>query len=158
MGAKGITISEECHIVNALAPVDIGGAAKTSKYFHVKNHAHVTIIVTCGVVGNAATITVEESDDSSGSNTNAIDFKYAQETTAAGDTLGALAWVGATTGISTGTNNGTIHVIEIDASQLTDGYPYLVVKTTNAAANLISVVAILSGSRYGGDQNATAIT
>ena len=158
MGAKGITIAEECHIVNALAPVDIGGAAKTSDYFSLEKYAHATIIVTCGVVGNAATITVEESDDASGSTTSAIDFKYAQETTAAGDTLGALAWVGATTGISTGTTNGTIHVIEIDASQLTDGYPYLVVKTTNAAANLISVVAILSGARYQEDVTPTAIT
>ena len=155
--SKGITIAEQCHIVNALAPVDIGGAAKTSDYFSMANYAHATIIVTCGAVTNAATITLFESDDLAGNATTAIDFKYAQETTAAGDTLGALAWVGATTGISTGTNNGTIHVIEIDASQLTDGYPCLVVKTTNAGANLISVVAILSGSRYAEDVTPTAI-
>jgi len=39
-------------------------------------------------------------------------------------------------------------VIEIDAADLSDGYPYLVVKTTDAAANLITVVPILSGARY----------
>ncbi len=157
MGVKGTTIAEEFHVVNALAPVDIGGVAKVSDFFSLKNYAHASITVTCGVVGNAATITVEESDDLAGNDTTAIDFKYAQELTAGGDTLGALAWVGATTGISTGTNNGTIHQIEIDASQLTDGYPNLVVKMTNAAANLISVLVVLSGARYQSDITPTAI-
>jgi len=155
--SKGITIAEHCHVVCALAPVDIGGVAKVSDYFSLENYAHATIIVACGAVTNAATITVEESTTNAGAATTPIAYKYAQETTAAGDTPGALAWATAA-GISTGTNNGTILIIEIDASQLTDGYPYLVVKASAAAANLISVVAILSGSRYAQATTPTAIT
>lgn len=158
MGAKGITIAEECHVVNALAPIDIGGGAKVSDYFSLGKYSHASIIITCGIVGNTAQITVEESDDKDGSSTSAIDFKFAQELTAAGDTLGALAFVGGTGGIATGTNNGTIHVIEIDASQLSDGFPYLVVKMTGAAANLTSCLVVLSGNRYAEDGTPTAIT
>jgi len=154
---KGFNVAELGHVVNILPPVDIGGVAKVSDYFSLKNYAHVDIIITCGVTGNAATITVEESDDASGSSATAIAFDYYQETTAAGDTLAARA-AATTAGISTGTNDSTTIVISIDAQKLTDGYPYLVVKATNAAANLISMVAILSGSRYASGITPTAIT
>ena len=154
---KGIVIAEQCHVVNALPPIDVGGGAKTSDYFSLKNYAHASIIVTMGVVTNDTLITVEESDDSSGSNTTAIAFARYEEKTAAGDTLSTRTATAAA-GFQTGTNNSTTFVIEIDASQLTDGYPYLVVKTDNAAAALISVVAILSGSRYAKEQTPTAIT
>ena len=154
---KGIVIAEECHVVNALPPVDVGGAAKTSDYFSMENYAHATIIITMGVVGNDTLITVEESDDNAGSTTTAIAFARYEEKTAAGDTLSTRTATTAS-GFQTGTNNSTTFVIEIDAAELTDGYPYLVVKTDNAAAALISVVAILSGSRYAQEQTPTAIT
>ncbi len=155
--SKGVNVSQECHIVNALAPKDIAGTA-VSDYFSMGDYSHATIILTCGVVTNASTITVEESDDNAGNSTTEIDFKLAQETTAAGDTLGALAWVGDANGFTTGTNNGTIHVIEIDARQLSAGFPYLVVKASSAAANLMSILVILSGPRHTSGISPTAIT
>ena len=154
---KGITIAEECHIVNALPPVDIGAAAKTSDYFSMANYAHASIIVTMGAVGNDTTITLFEATTIGPAAETVIGFDLYQEVTAAGDTLGARTAT-AVGGFATGTNTGTIHVIEIDASELTDGYPYLAVKTTNAAAALISVVAILSGTRYQSAVTPTAIT
>lgn len=141
---SGIVLAEQGKVVAGLAPVDIGGAAKTSDYFTLENYSHASIIVYCGAITNAATITVEESDDNSGSDTTAIAFKYYQITAGAtGDRTAAT-----TSGFSTGTTDGSMFVLEIDAAELTDGYPFLVVKATNAAANLITVVSVLSGARY----------
>lgn len=154
MGAKGITIAEECHVVNALPPVDIAGGAKTSDYFHLKNHAHATIIVTMGVVGNDALIKLYESKDNAGAVKQFIGFDYYIEQTAAGDTLATRATV-ASTGFQTGTNNSTMFVIEIDASELTADYQYFAILTDTAAAALISVVVILTGSSYKGDPSKT---
>lgn len=138
-------LAEQGKPVAGLAPVDIGGVAKVSDYFSLKNYSHASIIVYCGAIGNAATITVEESDDNAGSTATAIAFAYYQ--ISAGVTGARTA--ATTAGFSTGTTAGAMFVIEIDAEELSDGYPYLVVKATNAAANLITVVPILSGARYG---------
>lgn len=141
---SGFVLSEQGKPVAGIAPVDIGGAAKTSDYFSMENYSHASIIVYCGAITNAATITVEESDDNAGSDTTAIAFNYYQITAGVtGDRTAAT-----TAGFSTGTTDGSMFVIEIDAADLSDGYPYLVVKTTDAAANLITVVPILSGARY----------
>lgn len=158
MGAKGFYLANEGHVVNLLGAVDIGGVAKVSDYFSMANYRHASIIITTGVVTNTATITVEESTTSAGAATTAIDFDYYIETTAAGDTLSTKNTTSSAAGFATGTNNNTTFVIEIDASQLTDGYPYLVVKATAAAACLISMVAVLTGARYPQEASVTAIT
>jgi hypothetical protein len=144
---KDFNIAEKGHVVNALAPISVNGAAFASDYFHMKNHAHVDIIIQLGVTGATSTITVFESDDNAGTDENAIAFAVYKEETAAGDTLGAR--VEATTaGFATSTNDGVFYVISIDASQLSDGYPYLVVKGTDpGAATLVSIVAILGSGR-----------
>lgn len=158
MAAKGVLIPEEGHVVNILPPVDINGSAQTSDYFCLKNYQHVDIILTLGVTGAASTVTVEESDDASGSNTTAIAFSYYAETTAAGDTLGDRT-AATTAGFATSTNDSVTYVISIDASQLTDGYPYLVLKMSDpSAATLASAVAVLSGARYQQENTPTAIT
>lgn len=154
---KGITIAEQCHVINALGPVDIGGVVKESDYWSMENYAHATIIVTAGVVTNAPTITVYESDDLAGSNETAIAFDYYEETTAAGDTLAARASALAAGRTFPSTANSVTLVIEIDASQLSDGYPCMVVKTDTAAACLIAVTVILSGARYQKEITPTAI-
>jgi hypothetical protein len=155
---KGLYLSQVAHIVNAEPPVDINGAGFTTDYFNLKYYQHVSIIITLGVTGAASTITVEESDDSSGSSTTAIAFSYYQEETAAGDTL-STKQSATTAGFSTSTNDNITYVIEIDASQLSDGYPYVVVKGSDpSAATLVSVVAVLSGARYAEDESPTAIT
>jgi hypothetical protein len=147
-------LSEMGKPVAGIAPVDIGGAAKTSDYFSLEKYNHASIIVYCGAITNAATITVEESDDASGSNTTAIAFSYYQITSGVtGDRTTATS-----AGFSTGTTDGSMFVIEIDADELSDGYPFLVVKTTGAAANLITVVPILSGARYAQAAPPTALS
>jgi hypothetical protein len=154
-----MNIAEQCHVVNATPPIDINGAGATSDYFSLKNYRHASIICTLGVTGASTTITVEESDDSSGSATTAIDFDYYKEETSAGDTLSDRTAVGDTTGIDASTEDSITYVIEIDADQLTDGYPYLVVKASDpSAATLYSCVAILSEPRYAQENTISAIT
>lgn len=157
---KGFNIAEQGHVVNALAPIDIGGGAQTSDYWNMKNYAHASIIITMGVVGNDTLIKLYEAKDSAGATKEFKTFWTYKELTANGDTLatGVLTAVG---GFQTGTNNATTFVLEVDASELTDTYPYMAILTDAAAAALISVVVILSGSRHQGDpskESPTAIT
>lgn len=154
---KGITIAEECHIVNALPPLDIDTAAQTTDWLHLKNHSHVTFIIQMGVTGATCAVTVEEASDASGTNNTAIAFAYYKEETANGDTLAARA-TATSSGITTSGNNGIMYVIEIDASQLSDTKPWVAVQFADpGAATFASCVAILSGSRFAKDANATAI-
>jgi len=154
---KGISIAEACHVVNAIAPIDINGSGASSDIWTMENHSHCSIIVTMGVTGAAVTITVDECDDFTPTNSTAIAFSYYAETTASGDTLSAKT-AATTSGITGSTNDGIIYVIEIDADELTDGYPCLrVVLSDPAAATLASAVAVLSGGRYAQEASATAI-
>lgn len=150
-------LAEQEHIVNALPPIDIDGGAN-SDIFSMKDASHVSIIIQAGVTGAASTVTVEECDDVTPSNSTAIAFKYAAETSAAGDTLSSLT-AATTAGFATSTNDNIFYVIEIDAEELTEGYPYLrVVFSDPGAATIVSVVAVLSGLCYQGDQTRTQIT
>ena len=154
---KGINLAEQCHIVNILSPQDVD-AGKTSDIFSMANYAHATIIVTCGSTNaDAGNITIEECDNLDGTNDTAIGFSYYKEETAGGDTLSAKQTATAA-GIDVSGNDNTIYVIEIDASQLSAGYPCLCLKWSDpGGATFGSAVAILSGARYAGSESATAI-
>jgi len=141
---KGFTLAEQGKPVAGLAPVDIGSAPKTSDYWNMENYSHVSIIVYSGAITNSSTIILYESDDADGSNKTAIAFHYYKIT--AGVT-GART-LNATTGLVTGTDNGSMYIIELDSSELTAGYPFMTMVTDNAAANVITIIPILSGARY----------
>jgi hypothetical protein len=154
---KGTNIAEQFHVVNILPPQDVD-TGKSSLVFSMKNHAHATIIVTCGSTNaDAGNITIEECDDFTPTNDTAIAFSYYKEETAAGDTLSAKQTATAA-GIDVSANDNTTYVIEIDASELSAGYPNLILKWSDpGGATFGSAVAILSGSRYAGSENVTAI-
>ena len=149
-------IPNEGHLVNILAPVDINGG-KSSDVFSMEGYSHVDIIIQLGVTHAASTVTVEECDDFTPTIDTAIAFSYYSETTAGGDTLSVKA-AADTAGFATSANDGVFYVISIDASQLSDGYPCLIVKFSNpGGATFGSAVAVLSGARYGNEASATAI-
>jgi len=154
---KGINIAEELHVVNILPPQSIAGAV-TSDVFSLKNYQHATIIVTAGATNaDAGNITIEECDDFTPTNDTAIAFVYYKEETAAGDTLSAKQ-TATTAGIDVSANDNITYVIEIDAAQLSAGYPNLYLKwSAPGGATLVSAIAILSGARYAGSESATAI-
>lgn len=153
---KGFHAALDGHPVNILAPVDINGGVNTD-VFSMKNHSHVSIIIQLGVTGAASTVTLEECDDFVPTNSTAINFEVYKEETASGDTLGARVSVAAA-GFATSTNDGVFYVIELDASELLVDFPNVrLVFSDPSAATFVSVVAVLSGSRYGKEQSATAI-
>jgi len=157
--SKGIFVGVHGHVVNIIPPIDINGGATVSDFFSMKGYAHASIILTYGVTGAATTVTLEESDDNAGNSTTEINFNVYKEETAAGDTLGDAVAVVAATGFASSANNSIMYVIEIDASALSDGFPYLVLKITDpSAATLASAVAVLTGGRYKGSPSPTAIT
>ncbi|MFA5436514.1 MAG: hypothetical protein WC372_10800 [Candidatus Neomarinimicrobiota bacterium] len=150
-------IAEEMHVVNILPPQSITDAV-VSGVFSMKNHQHATIIVTAGSTNaNAGNITIEECDNFTPTNDTAIGFTYYKEETDAGDTLSEKQ-TATTAGIDVSANDNIMYVIEIDAAELTDGYPNLILKwSAPGGATLVSAVAVLSGARYSGSENATAI-
>jgi len=157
MGAKGIVIAEECHVVNILPPQDVSGGV-SSDIFSMKNFGHATIIAQAGSTNaDAGNITINECDDFTPSNSSALSttlWTYA-ETTDAGDTLGART---NDVSIDVSGNDNIFYVIEIDASELTDGYPCLQLAWSACGGTTYgSAIAILSGQRYAKDENATAI-
>lgn len=156
MSAKGFVLAEEGHVVLATAPIDIT-AGGTSDVWSMGDYAHASIIVSLGVTGAASTITVEECDNFTPSTHPAIAFSYYAETTAGGDTLGART-AATTSGFATSTNDGVFYVIEVDASQLSDGFPNMRLSfSAPSSTTLASITVILSGSRYAEEQSATAI-
>ena len=142
---KGFYLTQEGKLVVGVAPIDIGGVAKVSDYWSMANYQKASIVVCCGVITNAAQITVFESQDNAGTGEAAIGFSY-YALDGAGD-IGARTTVAAA-GFSTGTTNNRAWIIELDASELSDGSPYMTVKTDGAAANIITILPILEGARY----------
>ena len=145
------------HYVLAHAPVSINAGAVTSDAFKLENYSHATIIVSAGVTGAAATLTVKENTAADGTGATAIAYSYYAETTAGGDTLGARTAATAS-GVAMTTNNGHFTIIELDASELSDGSEWVTVHlSAPGAAMLVCIGVVLSGARYAEVESPTAI-
>ena len=155
----GFHVCQDGHVVNAVPPLDINGTGFTSDRFKLALYSHASFLLQIGANNGASVITVEECDAESGGTTRPIGFKYAKEETALGDTLSALANA-SSTGISThASEDNILYLLEIDASELSNGFPYVCVKGSDPSASvLVSGVAILSGARYAGEITPTAVT
>jgi hypothetical protein len=143
-------VAEQGHVA-CLHPIDVGGAAK-SIYVDMQDWSHASVIVTSGVAANQATIKCYKSADNAGTGEHAIDF--ASYDGGATDVLGTRTTSTAAAGFLQAQANCQA-VYEIDANQLDADHPYLGVKTDGAAANIISIVVILSGGRYPGASSPT---
>ncbi len=152
--AKGIEIAQECHIVNAYPPQDPAGAA-ASDWIHMENAGHITFLIMQGA-GSVGTVTINNATGAGGTGTATMAFDYYLETAANGDTLGAKTAAG-TGGVALNDNDDTMVIIEIDASQMPDGSDWINLAVSSVGASVFGVIAILSGYRYQGDQNITAI-
>lgn len=155
---KGIVLAEQGHFVNIIPPVDITGG-KLGDRFSMKNHGHASIFVSIGVSAAAFTkiIVNAHAVASGGSSGEAIPFRLAKEEASLGDTLSAFEDVDAA-GYTPSANDNIFYVIELDASALPEGKPWVELSLTNTSNSVIaSAVAVLTGSRYQGSENATAI-
>ena len=146
---KSGVFSEQNQIVMALAPdADRWTGNPATDIINTKNYGHVTFIVMEGVGGTGTTtLTVEECDDVTPTNSTAIAFKYRLATS--GDTFGALTSIASTGYLTIGGANKMV-IIEVEAADLSDGFPFVRVQTTEDDSTAIdgAIIAICSKPRY----------
>jgi hypothetical protein len=159
MGAKGIYVAQECHVVNLIPPVSLTSTT-TSAVFNMKGWRHATILLQLGVHGASPVVTLNSSDNGSPANTTAIPFNLHKGETAYsasnGDVLGARVAVAAT-GFTPAATSGIYEVIELDADTLPAGQDYVQVVLTSPTTCLASVAVILSAGRFEHDQSETVL-
>jgi hypothetical protein len=153
---KGFTIAEQGHVILGIAPKGTCVvAATTSDTFFMGNWAHASILVAGGVGSTASAVTVGECTGFGGTGRTALSFWYAKEDGTAGDVLDAALAYGST--VTFGATAAVFIVIEIDADELSDGYPYVQYNIATTANKDVASFVILSGARYAEDITATAI-
>ena len=111
--------------------------------------------VTAGTDTGIATVTVEECDDFTPSNSTAIPFTYYENLSAGtSDDFGA-AQTATASGFSTTANKTSIHAIEVKAEDLSEGFPKVrAVLTEGVDDPCTACVLILGGSaKFQGDPN-----
>lgn len=155
---KGFVSAENGHWVHLLPAIDETGG-KTTPCLNMKNYQHASIFIGIGVSAAApGAITVEQCTAANGTGNVAIPFYIYKGETTNVDTLGVRTFVSAA-GYTPPATDNIFYVIELDASELSDGFPYVRVVDANGVNSVIaSVSALLSGARYAHTLSATAIT
>jgi hypothetical protein len=150
MAAKGCVIAEEMHPVVLWYPQSGVGS---SDIISLKNHAHCSLIGIQGAGASACTVTVKASDDNASTTTSALAFKYYLESSSGVDQLSARTSAAAA-GFTLSSGSNQFFVVEIDASDLPSGKPYVLLEVSDSGAdNLFAAVAVLSGPRYAREES-----
>lgn len=156
---QGVNLAETGHVVNVLPPSDLSGGA-TGRRFSMKSWGHASILVALGITSVAPTaIVVKQCTAASGGTATAIPFSYYKQETSDGDVLGAKQSATAS-GIAPSGNNNIFYLIELDARELADGYPFVEVSVTCESGQSVlgDIKAILSGGRYQGVSTPTVLS
>src|SRR5579859_7185534 len=152
MGAKGIYVAQEAHVVNLIPPASYS-STKTTGVFNMKGWRHASIILQVGSAGTTPVVTLDSSDNGSPENTTALAFNLHKCEVSAGsansDVLGPRTAVAAA-GFTPAATNNEFYVIEIDAE-------YLPLVATSPTSCFLSAAAVLSGGRYEHDQSETVL-
>lgn len=160
---------QDHHIVSALTVVaDAFAGGVTTDYISLENYRRVTFVIIQGdkedtCVSNL--VTVNASDDASGTTTTAMAFQHRSMTyTTSADTWGALTSAAAA-GYNFNANNtadNTIHTVEVTADEVQAAqagaqFVSLTVAETANKTVTAGIIAILSDPRYPGPVPKTAI-
>ncbi|RMD51898.1 hypothetical protein D6827_01220 [Candidatus Parcubacteria bacterium] len=145
---------ERLKIANASAPnADI--FANPTDVFLLKNYDKIVFAIFGVATTATGTVTVEECDDTTPTNSTAIAFTYYANTSAdTSDDFGAATSATAS-GFTTATSSTYIYLIEVKADQLSDGYPGVRLNFTAGGTGTVTgaILAILGDARYEGDPN-----
>ncbi len=151
--------TEQHLVVPALYPdADRYNSDPATDVFDMRLYDHITFILTEGAGGTGTVkIQVEECDDTTPSNSTAIAFNYRVASTP--DTWGALT-AATSAGYTTTAGANKQVAVEVDAAELSDGYPYVRLQLTEVVDNPCdaSVIAILSKARYPQEVLDTSLT
>ncbi len=153
-------LSENVKLIKGLAPAaDRFNTSPSTDVVSLANAEKATFILyhDGGTTGKG-TLTVEACDDVTPSNTTAVAFRYRRVTTGASDEIGAIS-TATTAGIDTVPGETTLIEIEVKADELPAGKPFVRLKCTEAVNDPVNgaVLIILSGLRYGGASQPTAL-
>jgi hypothetical protein len=156
---KGFNIAENGHVAIGCYPISANGLT-TLDAINMEGYEHLSAIVVTGATnGGAITVTAYNATDAAAGSAAVIPFNYYIETTASTDVLGARI-LNSTIAL-TFTNNSVSNqfaVIEIDASELTDGKNWVNLTLSGATTTTpICVTYVLSGARYGSPESPTVI-
>jgi len=156
---KGINIAEQCHVAAGLYPIAVSGLT-TMDAVNMEGYSHLTAIIKTGAANGAAiTVTAYEATDAAAGSADLIAFNYYLETTASTDVLGART-LNSTTALAftNDTVANQMAVIEIDASQLSDGHNWVNLTLSGGVSTTpFDITYILSGARYAGPESPTVI-
>lgn len=153
MEALGKTLDLVCGI----APMDLRNATTAGNRVHLKNYGHVAIVLfkDAGAANDDPTIDIRQHTASTGGTSADLDvvthYHLKRETTLDGDetwerkTQAAASEVADPGGDTTSAEQEQIVVIEVDATQLADGYEWISADVTvgNTGAQLGCVLYIL---------------
>jgi hypothetical protein len=180
----GINISEQTHVVSILPAVSISGG-KLSQAFSMKNAAHVSLVLGFAVQGAAVptAIIVNQCTNAAGAGAtplNSFRYYYQLLGSAGNDILNGAAqslangpakppnYTTSSAGITVFPTSvaNLVYVIEIDAAELETlsavpgpitEYPYVQLQLVDSGnATFASAFAVLSGSRFAADLQASA--
>lgn len=142
-------------LTNALSVVDLNTAANTGLFINMKNAEVCTFVffAAAGTAGADLVFDLQESTALSGGTTQDLDiitdwFKKEEATLDGDETWTRVSQAAASeiTVTDTGAAVEQIYVIEVLASQLSDGFKYLSLNVADASqAKIGGVLAILSG-------------
>jgi hypothetical protein len=150
--AANTRLVDNVGIEAAAVPIDTTGAAVTGDYYSLKNYNHITFIIVQGAwAGGTPAVTLKQATDVAGTSEKALSFtKYWVKTGLTGTTFTETAVSSDTFNLAATANR--ITVIEVDAATLDTNNGFDCVRVGIASpgsnADLICVVAILSGARY----------
>ncbi len=149
--------AEQGHIINLIKPQGSSGATIDSDVFSMKDASHASIILQVGAQAGSFTAILYECDDFTPNAATAIATVVYKEETENGDTLGTRTAI-TTSGFNTSATDNIFYVIEVDAEELTEGYPNLQLKLSALDnTTYVSAVAVLSGFAYQGSETRTQI-
>jgi len=153
-------LSEQVGIVPIIEPQDHQSAGIDGDSVKMEQYGHVTFIFLFGELAGTSVLKVYEGA-TAGAKTTALTFAYryteADLLNDDADQFTAEA-TSAALDLTHGTFEDRVLVVEIDASELTDGYPWVTVEIDDTASELlVSCVAIMSKARYAEDVPPTAV-
>lgn len=136
-------IAENCSIISA-PPVDINGSGISSNYINMAKGKDLSIIISAGVMGAAAAVTLQQATDNAGTSAKALTYIGSYRTqysaTVASQVDVPAYTAGALTIAATGDNS--VYIIEVDANSLDINNDFTHVKVVVADPEVASVVGV----------------
>ena len=153
-------LSEQFGIVPIIEPEDHQSAGVTGDSVNMGKYGHVTFIFLFGELTGNSVLTISEGA-TAGTSTSALTFSYrytgADLKNDSADAFSDEATSAALT-LTAATYEDRVLVVEIDATEMTDGYDWITpVIDSTASELLVSCVAIMGKPRYAQNDMPTAV-